>query len=677
MDNTMTIALLGQPNSGKSTFYNALTGARQHVGNWPGKTVEKCTGSFRHDGNTINVVDLPGTYSLAANSDEEIVTRDYIASGEANLVCLLADASQLERSLFMLADYAGIRVPAALILNMMDVATQHGKSVNAKTIESKLGIPVLPFVASDKKNYGSFYDLLSQRDTYQSIISDEALASLYAREFGDSYQNITALLPNEGISVYENSWLFAKLVERDPVAEGIIKDAVDEVSFKKLIALRDAIPNGSSRTGNCKFQWIDSLLEGALNTEPASLSKSGFDHLALSKQGGKWIAAGIILTSLIVSILVGYPLMAVGSMLPMFGAPLSNWMLSVGVHPLLVSLISEALLTGIAFTIMMCGYIFGATLVFGFIEDIGYMARVSYVYDGTMRKLGLHGKAVMPFLVSFGCNIAGSSGSRVLDSWGQRMTAIAMSWVVPCGSTWAVVGLVSTVFFGVPGAAAIIVALFAISLLHLKLTARIYGKRFLSDSDRTGLIMELPPYHKPHWGALIKTSLIRMWDAFKRAIGIVTLISIILCLLSYSGTGEAANSILYRFGSAIEPVTLFFGLRWQTFIAWLASWMGKEGSLGALASIFNGGSVMSAVANMSIASPDSNAIGAALSTTLNKPEALAFIVAFYFNMPCIMALSSAVHETHSLKWPLRIALYYIGVSLLLACVVYHLALLVF
>lgn len=137
MNETMTIALLGQPNSGKSTFYNALTGAHQHVGNWPGKTVERNSGTFRYGGNTYTVADLPGTYSLAANSEEEIVTRDYIAGGEADLVCILADASQLERSLFMLADYAGIRVPAVLLLNMMDVAEGQGKAIDVPAIEKK------------------------------------------------------------------------------------------------------------------------------------------------------------------------------------------------------------------------------------------------------------------------------------------------------------------------------------------------------------------------------------------------------------------------------------------------------------------------------------------------------------------------------------------------------------
>ncbi|MBQ9720604.1 MAG: ferrous iron transporter B, partial [Oscillospiraceae bacterium] len=543
-------------------------------------------------------------------------------------------------------------------------------------IENKLGVPVLPFVASDKKKYDDFYKVLEHSGKAGAVISSDTLAALYEREFGDSYREITALLPERGVSVYEKSWLFAKLVECDPAAENVVKNAVDADTYAKIETAVRNVKNGSSRTGNCKFQWIDGLLDGAVTKKEKAAVQSKYDRAALSKHWGKWIAAGIILTALVLSILVGYPLMGIGGSLPYLGTPLAARLTSAGVHPLLISLICEGLLTAFAFTVMMCGYIFGATFIFGLIEDVGYMARISYVFDGTMRKLGLHGKAMMPFLVSFGCNIAGSSGSRVLDSWGQRMTVIAMSWVVPCGSTWAVVGLVGTVFFG-PGAALVIVALFLVSILHLKLTARIYGRRFLSGSDRTGLIMELPPYHKPHWGALFKTALIRMWEAFKRAVGIVTVISMVLCLLSYSGSGDTQNSILYRFGTAIEPVTLFFGLRWQTFIAWMASWMGKEGSLGALASVFGGGSVMSAVANMSIATTDNTAIGAALSSVLTKPEALAFLFAFYFNMPCVMALSAAAHETHSLKWPLRIALYYIGVSLILACIAYHVGLLIF
>ena len=670
----MTIALLGQPNSGKSTLFNALTGARQHVGNWPGKTVERCVGSFKRNGKEYTVVDLPGTYSLSANSDEEIVTRDYIASGEADMVCILADASQLSRSLFMLADYAGTKVPAILLLNMMDVAESQGRSIDVKAIEEKLGIPVIPFVASDTKNYDAFYQAIEKGG---KVIKSDELARLCDETLGETYEKVKELLPAGGVSVYEPSWVISKLIERDPLAREMVSNTLDEKTAKEIDL---AITNGglgASDTGNAKFRWVDELLSGSVEEAPSKGATLGkFDRLATSKRWGKWVAAGLILVGLIMSIVVGMPFMLIGSAIPMICNPLSELLAGWGVHPLLNSILSQALVTGIAFSFMMSGYIFGASLVFGFFEEVGYMARISYVFDGTMKKLGLHGKAVMPFLVSFGCNIAGGAASRTLDTWGQRMTAIAMSWVVPCASTWGVVGLVGFVFFG-PGAALIIFLLFLVSVLHLQLTARVFGKRFLANSDRTGLIMELPPYHKARWGSLLKMSLLRMKDAFKRAVVIISLVAIIFCLLSYSREGTMEQSIIYKIGTAIEPVTMFFGLRWQTFTAWIASGLGKEAALGVLAAVFSNNTVMNAIANMTMATNDNAAIGASLLSTISKPEALAFIFAFYFNMPCLMTLSATINETHSAKWMIRVALYYIGVSLLLACIVYHLSSLIF
>lgn len=180
MSASATIALLGQPNSGKSTLFNALTGLRQHVGNWPGKTVEKKEGSFSYGGKEYKVADLPGSYSLSANSDEEVITRDFIASGKADVVCILADSSQLQRSLFMLADYAGIDVPCFLLLNMADVASDQGKKIDASTIEEKLGIPVVPFSATDIKSYDTFYKTLEKALSKNAKIDVDDLAKQHS-----------------------------------------------------------------------------------------------------------------------------------------------------------------------------------------------------------------------------------------------------------------------------------------------------------------------------------------------------------------------------------------------------------------------------------------------------------------------------------------------------------------
>lgn len=669
------IALLGQPNSGKSTLFNALTGAHQHVGNWPGKTVEKNEGSFDYEGKKIKVIDLPGTYSLAANSDEEIVTRDYIAGQEADTVCILADSSQLERSLFMLADYAGIRVPALLLLNMMDVAKVQGKNIDAKKISKKLGISVIPFVAQDKKNYNEFLSTVSvKQKAYPdySVLEEE-----YKKEFGETFADVCRILPENGIGVYSPCWLFAKLVEKDSVAMQLVEDKIGSGKYSELNKILSGIKDGSSRTGSCKFAWIDAILEGSVKDSGSGLLRSKFDRIATSKRWGKPLAIAIMLGALILSIIFGIPFMMLGSYIPGLAAPVADALLEAGAHPLLVTVLCDGIWTAVGFALAMSGYIFGASIAFGLLEEVGYMARISYVFDNTMRKLGLHGKAVMPFICSFGCNIAGSSGTRVLDTWSQRMTAIALSWVVPCGSTWGVVGLIGSVFFG-PGVIIIILLMFAISAFHLFITSKVFGKKLLKPSDRTGIIMELPPYHKPRWGALAKHGLIKMKEALKRALVVITLISIVLSLLSYSESGDFTESILGRIGEAIEPVTMFFGLRCQTFIAWIGSMMAKEGALGVLASTFSHDSgVMHALATMKSNPVDNTVLADILKTALTKPEALSFLFAFYFNMPCLMALSATLHETRSKKWTFLVACYYVVMSLLIAAIVYHVACLIF
>lgn len=178
---TKRIALLGQPNSGKSTIFNTLTGMHQHVGNWPGKTVEKKEGTFTRGGITYEVADLPGSYSLSANSEEEIITRDYIIKKDLDLVCILADGSQLERSLYMLADFVGIRTPAMLVVTMMDVAKEQGKEINTDKLSRKIGIPVVGLVAPDKKSYAVFYDTLEEALRNPKTVDDRALYELYER----------------------------------------------------------------------------------------------------------------------------------------------------------------------------------------------------------------------------------------------------------------------------------------------------------------------------------------------------------------------------------------------------------------------------------------------------------------------------------------------------------------
>lgn len=666
MANERKIAILGQPNSGKSTVFNTLTGAHQHVGNWPGKTVEKVEGEFTRNGVKYLVADLPGTYSLSANSDEEIVTRDYIASGGAELTCILADASQLERSLFMLADYAGINTPAMLVLTMTDVSKAQGKSVDAEKLSQKLGIPVVSMVAPDKKSYGSFYQALEESMKAPKRLSANALTALY--ESGGqkaAYEKALSLVPADGIDQYSPAWLAAKLLEGDSVVAHKVSAVSDKEAVKAFLA---GNPDGSLYTSDCKFAWIENILSGVVTkTKKDSQLLTRFDRAAISKRWGKAIAIGIVLLGIILSMVVAAPIMTVGGQIPTLLYPLVE---SIGLPAWLTSFINGTIVTALGWVFSMAGFVFGINLVFGLLEEVGYMARVSYVFDNTMNKLGLQGKSIMPMLVSFGCTIGGAAGTRVIDSYGQRILTIALAWAVPCGATFAVIPALASSIFGGMGAIGVMLLIFAIMFLHIMITAKIFGRKLSPVEDRTGLIMELPPYHKPRWGSLLRTTVVRAWDVFKKAFVVVVVVAAVFWALTYSGSGDMTGSVLYKFGKAIEPVTKFFGMGWQTFLAFVSSMISKEAVLGVTSVLFTGaGSIWEATAT---GAADAN-IGQIIAASISKPEALAFILAVNFNVPCLMALNATLHETHSAKWTVRIALYYIATALIISCLTYHIA----
>ncbi len=673
--NEIVIALLGQPNSGKSTLFNALTGLKQHVGNWPGKTVEKKEGSFEHNGTKYLVADLPGTYSLSANSDEEIITRDYIASGKADVVCILADSSQLERSLYMLADYAGITVPTFLVLNMSDVAEQQGKIIDPSAMEKKLGIPVILFSAQDTKKYDVFYNTLENAVKNKTVLSFDSLEEKY--ETIDSYKKIKAFVKDDIIKGYSSVWLAAKIIEGDAPVVAKVKSWLDDSrqdEFEKAIAdSGDLKQKGVLLTGEKKFSWIDEILNGAVRSENKSRRLGKFDRLITHRIWGKPVVVLTVLFGLIASFIPALPFMAVGAGIGALVNPVSSALSGIGCPAFITAILCDVIINSLSFIFKMLGFVFGVTLVFGLLEEVGVMARISYVFDNTMSKLGLQGKSIMPFLVSFGCTMGGAAGARVIDNWGQKVLTIALAWAIPCGAAWAVVPMLSTVWFGT-GAPLVIVAVLAVMVVHMWITSKVFGRPLVKKEDRCGMIMELPPYHKPRWGSLLRYVCGRTKDTFFRVLKVILLVSFVFWLLTFTNSGSMDNSIMYKIGQGIEPVTKIFGLGWKTFMAFIVSSLGKEGAIGVLSTIFTDHSMLTvggAVGGGAVAN-----INELLVANVAKPEALAFIFAITFNMPCIVALAATYQETHSAKWTAIIALYYTIGALLIACAAYHIGLLI-
>lgn len=652
-----SIALLGQPNAGKSTLFNVLTGSNQHVGNWPGKTVEQKTGSFTYKEKNYHITDLPGSYSLSANSAEEIITRDFITSKQADLVCILADASQLERSLFMLSDYIGIKCPAILIINMIDIAEKQGKKINEKILEERLGIPVIKMSASNKKDYQKFYEALEKP---YKIPKSRHLTDIYKDTFKTTFDNIYNKINTTVDNRFSTEWIVAKILENDTdiIAKTNYNNTNDETS--NLI-----------KSGNCKFTWIKDLLQGAVEKKTKDRFKMNrFDRIATNSTWGKITAVLILLSGLLLSFAITIPWMMFSFYLPRTIFPFINTAL-IDIHAAgwLISLI-ETLFNACGTSIGMIGFIAGSAFVFGLMEDIGYMARVSYVFDDLMSKLHLHGKSIMSFMMSFGCSIGGSLSARIIDSWGQRVLTIALAWLVPCAATWGVISVFGTAFFGI-NTIWIMLSLFICSFGIMYLAVKIFAPKLVKKDKRYGLIMELPPYHSPKWGSIFHFVFRRMGAFAKRAFTFILSVTAIFWFLAYTSDGNIENSIIYKFGEIIEPVTMWFGLRWQTFVAFICSMMGKEASLGVLSSVFGAsshvigkGEVLSDLAPL-------------MSSIITKPEALAFIFAFYFNIPCFVAVLSAKEESHSWSWTLRIIAFYIIIALIMATAAYHIGMFIF
>lgn len=608
MNKTPVIALLGQPNSGKSTIFNIITGSHQHVGNWPGKTVDQKEGEFKWHGQQRILADLPGSYSLSAGSDEEVITKDYITSGNADLVLVMADASQLKRSLYMLADFVGTKVPSILILNMMDVAKGQGITIDVHKLSQKLGIPVVPMSAIRKKNYALLYDTIEKSLVEKPVINSDALSS--ARE---------------------------------------------------------------------KMDFIDTLLDDVLTTsKTAQKAFTNFDQKALSPVTGKLMAFGIILgIFLLAMIFAGIISGAASALLVPAAASLRVILGNLGVHPLLISLVCDVLANVLYFALMMASFVLGITLGFNLMEETGYLARISFLFDNTMSKVGLQGKTIMPFFMGLGCTIAGTTGTRVVDNWGQRVLAIAMSWAVPCAATLSVVPTIAIALFGSTGGFLVIVSIFLFMFLMMWIVYRVFGDFLSPKSERVGLIMELPPYHRPDFRNILYVTFQRTLDIFFRALRVISLVSIVFFTLTYDFGENAESSILYRLGMLIEPVTLFFGLKWQAFLAFCASAISKESLLGVLNTLYGtGGSLVSSTFGAKAAGSAAD-ISAILSANFTKAQGLAFIFAISFNMPCVSALAATARETHSVKWTAKIGVFYTVAALIVSCIVYHIGLLVF
>lgn len=574
MKTLYTIGLVGNPNCGKTTLFNALTGSRQRVGNWPGVTVERKSGEYRHDGVRFEVVDLPGTYSLdvvdVEVSLDEKLARDYVHANEADLIINILDASNLERNLYLTTQLAEMRVPLLVVLNMMDVAASKGVRVDAEALSRQLGCPVLPVVASE----GTGIEEL--KSAIHKAVAGQPRASTMVTYAPALEHAIAALLPRLEDEARARGtaarWLAVRLLEGDDLAQAAAGAGVADEARRQREALegdvdiqvadaRYGLANGIARaasrvSGRVSHDLTDRIDRVVLNRAlgiPVFLVMMYLLFMFTINIGGAFIDffdqfAGVLLVDGFAHLLEGA------------GSP--EW---------LTVLLAKGIGGGlqvVATFIPVIGFLY---LFLSVLEDSGYMARAAFVMDRFMRWAGLPGKSFVPLIVGFGCNVPAIMATRTLEHRRDRLMTIAMAPFMSCGARLPVYVLFAAAFFP-SGGQNVVFGLYLIGIAAALLTGLVL-KSTLLRGEATPFIMELPPYHLP----TIKGVLIHTWDRLKsfifRAGRVIVPMVLVLNFLNAVGPDgsfgneDSDNSMLAEVGRSIAPAFSPFGLDAQNWPA--------------------------------------------------------------------------------------------------------------
>jgi ferrous iron transport protein B len=636
-ERTITVALAGQPNVGKSTVFNLLTGMNQHVGNWPGKTIEQKTGTFTCNNTQCKLVDLPGTYSLSANSPEEVIARNFIIKERPDVVVALLDAATLERSLYLVAELLPLPAPVVIALNMMDVAEQEGMHIEPHVLEAALSVPVIPMVAT--KNEGTRELVQAIDDISHGRVDYHPRLPEIRADHLEVLQEIETLISPCVPEPYPKSWVALKLLEGDSEITKMMRACTQDDVWEQVHDILKTHEDAIIDVAGGRYDWIRRMVRAAvIRPRAGQITRTDkLDRWATHPFWGMLILAGILGIVFWLTYTVGAPLQdlldvyLVGTAADWTSALLANppaW-----VNGLVVDGVIGGVGTVITFLPILV--IFFATM--GLLEDIGYMARAAYVMDRFMHLMGLHGKSFLPLFLGFGCNVPAIMGARVVESQRAQMLTIMVAPLVPCTARMVVVTFLTPIFFG-RAAALVSWGLIALSLIVLAILGVVINKVAFR-GERAAFIMELPLYHVPNW----RTIGLLVWQhslAFlKKAGSLILVMSVIVWALSYWPDGDVETSFLARFGQLLEPAGELMGMSWRMIVALLTSFIAKENSLATLSVLYGAGGEEAGLAER-------------MSRVLTPAAALAFLVIQMLFVPCVATVAAMWQETRSARWTL-------------------------
>ena len=655
---SVTIALAGNPNCGKTTMFNALTGANQYVGNWPGVTVEKKEGKLKNQ-KDVTVTDLPGIYSLSPYTLEEVVSRDYLLKEKPDVIIDLVDATNIERNLYLATQLLEIGIPVVIALNMVDLLKKNNIHINVKGLSSALGCPIVETSALKGTGLKEVVDEAIKCANQHRVPSKQME---FPKAVEKAVNEIEGLVP-ANISEENRRWYAVKLLERDSkVKEGLnlpvsAQSRIEEIASELEKAEDD---DTESIVTDGRYQYIQKVVS-------ANVKRSG-NKMTVSDKIDRIVTNRILgLPIFILTMFIVYyvSVTTVGTMVTdwtndsfvgTIQSVVSDGLGNAGVADWLVSLVSDGIIGGLG---AVLGFVPQMAILFLFIsilEDCGYMVRIAFVMDRVFRHFGLSGKSFIPLLISSGCGIPGIMASKTIEADNDRRLTIMTATFIPCGAKLPVIalmgGIMTAYATGDYVAAGFITPLmYFIGVIAVLVSAIILKKTKPFSGKPAPFVMELPQYHIPS----VKTVLLHVWERLKgfiiKAGTILFLATVIMWILSSigntgSGIGFVEDSndrIMAILGGILAPIfaPLGFG-KWQPVAASISGFSAKESIV----------STMGVLANVAgDDAEDTMIVGAAIKAWF--PTAVAAFSFLLFNLldsPCLAAISTMAHEMQSRKW---------------------------
>ncbi|MHA1217868.1 MAG: ferrous iron transport protein B [Candidatus Heimdallarchaeaceae archaeon] len=605
------IAFLGNPNVGKSSLFNILTGSHQHIGNWPGKTVERKEGHFFLSDEYFSLVDLPGAYSLSARSEEEVITRDFIIEEKPDLICVIADATRLERTLFIALQAMELTDNVAIIINMKDIAEKECIDLDVGLLEEKLGVPVLYVCAYEDESI-----IRIKKFIYDSLHTKKYLFNpammVYSQKIEYMIQNISNQIADRKLlSEYPTRWVAFRILEGDQIVKDELAKEYDLADIEKKIEKQvkddrfDPAVEISKRKYNALHQMVYSAVSGYEDFKETTSDR--IDKALLHRFWGYPILTAIFAAFFLITFYASSPII---TGIDWIFVQFSSWVLtsleSINSPAFLNSLLVNGVIAGVAAVLLFLPIITIFYALIAILEDSGYLARSAYLMDKVMGKFGMQGSAFLSLIMGFGCNVAGVMATRTIKNKRERTTMIIANSFIPCAARLGVIAFLTGIFFQPWLAAIIMLLLYGVSILLVLLTGLLL-RLFYEHDDPLPLILELPEYRRPRFRSVMNLTWERAGIFLKKAGTFIFVASLVIWFLSnvpyvkptentvllYVGMSPVIVtkiSIAEFLGRGLEVITIpLFGFSWKMVVPLIFGIPAKEVIISALSILYPGG----------------------------------------------------------------------------------------